>query len=184
MGERSYVEEILLEWRKKIQILIARSAFGAEDKGLLENELLEKVYNCIVDYDETYDVTFSTFTNKCLQNHIQVYLRREQRKKHAFISDAVSLDYCVEDGDTISELIADKKNPNADAIVFSIMVEDLLDLLPAVCKDIVKLLCDGLSESEIARSIGEDTIMVRCFIEECIRPLMQDLLTTEEEEDA
>jgi len=180
MGERSYVEEVLHDWRTKIQILIAKSAFGAEDKGLLENELLEKVYNCIMDYDESYDVTFSTFTNKCLQNHIQVYLRREQRKKHAFISDAMSLDYSIEDGDTIQELIPDRKNPSADAIIFSIMVEDLLNLLPDTCKDIVKLLCDGLSESEVAKAIGEETLLVRCYIEECIRPLMQELLTEEE----
>ncbi|MFA5037018.1 MAG: hypothetical protein WC479_07565 [Candidatus Izemoplasmatales bacterium] len=180
MGARSYVEEILHEWRPKVQILIAKSAFGAEDKGLLENELLEKVYNCIETFDESYDVEFSTFTNRCLQNHIQVYLRREQRKKHAFISDAISLDYSIEDGDTISELIPDKRNPNADAIVFSIIVDDLLDLLPDVCKDIVKLLAEGLSESDVARAIGEETLLVRCYIEECIRPLMHELLTEED----
>ncbi len=150
---------------------------------MLENELLEKVYDCISSYDASYDVEFSTFTNKCLQNHIQVYLRREQRKKHAFISDAVSLDYSIEDGDTISELIPDKKNPNADAIVLSIMLEELLDLLPDVCKDIIKLLGEGFTEAEIGKAIGEETLLVRCYIEDCIRPLMQELLADEDKDE-
>ncbi len=180
MGAKSYVEEILQEWKPKIKIMISRLGFGAEDKGLLENELLEKVYSCIVEYDDSYDNSFATFTNKCLKNHIQVHIRSEQRKKHAFISDALSLDYCIEEGDTILDLVANPKSPTSDSLIFHIMMKDVMNILPDVCKDIVRMLCDGASETEIARSIGEETALVRGYIEQCIQPLISEVILDED----
>ena len=181
MGTKSYVEEILQDWKPRIKMLIRRFAFGAKDKELLENELLEKVYQCISDYDDTYEAKFETFTNRCLTNHIQVHLRGEQRIKHSFISSALSLDYCVEDGDTIVEMVASPKAITSDALILSIMIKDALELLPDVCKDIVFLLSEGASETEIARAIGEESQLVRGYIEECIQPLIADMIFDEEE---
>jgi len=164
-------------------MMIARCGFGAEDKELLENELLEKVVTCIEEYDTSYDAKFDTFTNRCLMNHIQVHLRGEKRKKHSFISNSMSLDYTIDEGDTISELIADPKAISADTIIFNITLSEIMNLLPDVCKEIVSLLCAGLSESEIARIIGEESRLVRGYIEECIQPLVVELLLCEERND-
>jgi len=164
-------------------MMIARNAFGADDKGILENELLHKVYECIEKYDPSYDATFDTFVNKCLTNHIQVHLRSQKRKKHAFITDAISINYCVEDGDCISDLIADPETIRPDAMLFVAQLNEILDVLPDVCKDIAKLICEGmLTESEIGKMIGEDTELVKAFISECIRPLIEEVMLIGEDQ--
>lgn len=177
MGKNSFVEEIIKEWNPTIRRIIATKGFGAIDKGLLENELMEKVYNCIKEYNPALDVRFSTFVNTCLTNHIFVFIRGEKRKKRAFITDAMSLDYVSEDGVSTEETIARVSiEPEID---FKIILDQVLEILPEYLKAILLLLYDGYSETEIALEMKMDTELVKGYIQECLRPRMREMLGME-----
>jgi DNA-directed RNA polymerase specialized sigma24 family protein len=185
MGEKDYVEEILKTWEPKIKALIKRYAFGARDKDLLENELKEKVYDCIKNYRWDYDTSFDTFTNTCLRNHIFIYIRAENRLKHKNLNDALSIDQNNQEAIDPIETIEDESIDTPNDLLFKAFIEELFSGLPEILLDITKLLMEhtDINTSDIAEILQEPEELISGMISEVIKPYLAENLETEKGEE-
>jgi len=170
---RTEIEKLLDIWKPKIRILIKKYAFGISDKELLFNELLEKVYICSTKFDPDRNVKFETFTNKCLLNHLQVALRREKRRKHSFITDSISLDQKDDNGLSVEDLIEDRTINVDNSVMLEFQTQEIISYLPEICKTILILTYEGHKPREIAKTLNEKTIFIKCVIEKVLRPLFE-----------
>jgi RNA polymerase sigma factor (sigma-70 family) len=171
-------------------MLINKFAFGARDKELLENELEEKVWRCWERFDPERGVKFDTFCNGCLLNHIQVFIRREGRKKHTFVSRSLSLDEEVtnnsHDGNntmTRGDLIPEPSRlDRLEETIFGIELDKVIVLLPPEAKDILCLLLQGYSITEASEHLQESRTFVKGVVDQCLKPLLAEMMDIPEED--
>ena len=134
---------------------------------------------------------FDTFANGCILNHIQVFIRREGRKKHSFVTRALSLDEQIEkskstNGSSVltrADIIPDSKQSNKlDETVFSIELGKVMVLLPPIAKNILCLLIQGYSVTEAADKLHESRIFVKGVIDQCLKPLLVEIMELDEDQ--
>lgn len=192
------IEDLIKDWLPRIKLLINKVGFGARDKELLTNELMEKVWKCTPQFDPARQVKFETYLNRCLVNHIQVFIRCEQRKKHSFLTGHPSLNdeapgytrnpslneelpRCAHGPSidsstalTYGDVVADKKSKSVDQTVFELQIEEVKNLLPDICRDILTMVMSGYSFTEIAESLHEERIVIREMWRQVIAPLIEE----------
>jgi RNA polymerase sporulation-specific sigma factor len=98
-GDIRASEFLLYRYRSLVRTKI-RSYFlmGAEKEDLLQIGMIG-LWQSIMDYVPDKDISFLSFARICIERHVITAIKTATRRKQSPLNNAVSLDYCAEEGD-------------------------------------------------------------------------------------
>ena len=128
---------------------------GAENEDLIQEGMIG-LFSAIGDYDISSEVTFFHFANICIRNHMLKAIEASNRKKNAPLNSYVSI-YQDDDSDTEDIFIAGK-NPEElviEAENASTLMDEMMELLSPLEKEVFNLYLEGLNYREIAAKLNK-----------------------------
>jgi RNA polymerase sporulation-specific sigma factor len=98
--DRGAVEYLLYKYRTLVRTKI-RSYFllGAEKDDLLQIGMIG-LWQAIMDYSATRDISFVSFARICIERHVITAIKTATRQKQSPLNNAISLEYATEDDDS------------------------------------------------------------------------------------
>jgi len=114
-----------------------------KNKGVEMNDLIQEgmigLNEAIKNYKDNREAQFKTFANLCVEREIQSYITKNNRQKHYYLNNAVSLNNVLENGEsTFMEFIADSKADPIDHLIDQDYIQNILSKLNEVLSDIEK----------------------------------------------
>lgn len=99
-GEIEAAEFLLYKYRSLVRTKI-RSYFlmGAEKDDLLQIGMIG-LWQSIMDYSPEKDISFLSFARICIERHVITAIKTATRQKQCPLNNAVSIEYCAEEGDS------------------------------------------------------------------------------------
>ena len=158
-------EKVLIEKYKHVIKSIANNYLTiAKNIGMDENDLYQEgllgFINAINSFSNEKNVTFYTFSSKCIEYKIRDAIRQSGRKKYSSLNTALSLDLYSEEEKELYKLISDdSKDPSKQLIE----LEDKKDLLNNINKnltkfeqEVLKFKLEGYTNEEIAQILKKE----------------------------
>ncbi len=156
------VMDYLMEKYKNMVRLRARSMFvlGGEKEDLIQEGMIG-LYKAIRDYDPGRDASLSTFCQLVVTRQLYSAVRSSTREKHMPLNGSVSLSSGPENSqeEPFAEFLSsDDQNPETVLIdrENTEHIEEILDTLSPLEKEVLDLHMTGLKNGEIARVLGRD----------------------------
>lgn len=98
-GDIHASEYLLYRYRSLVRTK-CRSYFlmGAEKDDLLQIGMIG-LWQSIMDYVPDKDISFLSFARICIERHVITAIKTATRRKQSPLNNAISLDYCVDEGE-------------------------------------------------------------------------------------
>jgi RNA polymerase sporulation-specific sigma factor len=164
-GDVRACEYLLYKYRNLVRTK-SRSYFLADgDKDDLLQIGMIGLWQSIMDYSPESKISFLSFARICVERHIISAVKASTRMKQSPLNNAVSLDFCLEEGDTefdLSEILTTENELDPEEILLrKENVRILQSTLKALLSDfewqVLKLYRIGRSYQEIARQLECNT---------------------------
>ena len=157
------IEELLQVFKPKV-IAICREYFlvGAEFDDMLQEGMIG-LYKAINVYDETKNHSFSAFASLCIHRQLQNAVKNANRKKNSPLNSYLPIKYydgsSSSEEDNVLKLVivddnSDIEQNYIDKELNTIVISKVKDMLSQEQFLVLKLFLNGVSYSEIAKTMG------------------------------
>jgi RNA polymerase sporulation-specific sigma factor len=100
-----YVDELIQRYRRSIWAIIhklVKSPIPSDiDLDDLYQEGLLGLMHAVKHFDTNRNILFVSYANKCIENEIRTYLRKQRSLNYRLLSTAISLDMPISDDDNL-----------------------------------------------------------------------------------
>jgi len=153
------VDEYLMAKYKPVVLKRARALYleGGDRDDLLQEGMLG-LYKALKEYDPARgEASFLTFATTCIRNQMYKAIAAANRKKNAFLNEAVSLS----DLEGQEAELPSGKADNPEDLVIQQEAEELLyrkikEVLSPMENEVLELYLDGQSHKEIGLALGKN----------------------------
>ena len=159
-GDRGAAEELVLRYNRVVRVC-ARPYFlaGGDSEDLIQEGMLG-LWNAIREYDPRRAVSFRTYAETCIRNHLRSAIKAAARDKHSPLNDSVSFETPLFDGFAVHDVCGREyrclENPE-DTLISQEEVRERMNVLKGQLSGfeakILGLYLEGLSYSEIAAEV-------------------------------
>ncbi|MCE5313865.1 MAG: RNA polymerase sporulation sigma factor SigH [Armatimonadota bacterium] len=164
-GDVRASEHLLYKYRSLVRTK-TRSYFlmGAEKDDLLQIGMIG-LWQSIMDYAPDKEISFLSFARICIERHVITAIKTATRRKQAPLNNAISLDYCVEEGESdfcLEEVLVSNVDLDPEEMLLrtesaKIIRETLKRALSSFEWEVLKRYHMGKSYREIARDLECNT---------------------------
>lgn len=103
--KEEFVEELIKRYHRTIWAIIhklVKRPFSSDiDLDDLYQEGLLGLMHAVESFDPSRNILFISFANRCIENEIRTYLRKQRSLNYRMLSTAISLDMPISDDDSL-----------------------------------------------------------------------------------
>ncbi len=163
--KEEYVEELIKRYRRSIWAIIHKlvkppisSDIDLQD---LYQEGLLGLMHAVEHFDASRNILFVSFANKCIENEIRTYLRKQRSLNYRVLSSAISLDMPISDDDNLCLMDTVSSNQKCFDPVYLAHIAWAKDQVPMIRESLPDLQWSvyhkhhlGYSYKEISQEFG------------------------------